>query len=137
MLGVRGDSQVSAWSAATVGGVPIDKSLPSQSSVERAELEMECKHRSRDILRAKGSMPFGIGAIASSICTSILLDKRNVRPVSCFQSEFGCCFSMPVVLGRKGIISMIQMPLDSGEKEKIAESAKELRRQLDHVHQDL
>ena len=132
---MHGDSQVVAWSTATIGGVPIDKSLPP-SILNRAELVNECKHRSQSIIQAKGTTPLGIGSIVSSICSSILFDKRNVRPVSYFQPEFGCCFSMPVILGRKGIIRTIEMPLNSAEKANIAESAKTLRGTIDRINGD-
>lgn len=136
VLGVHGEEQVVAWSNATIGGVPIDKALPP-NTFDAAELEHECKHRSRTIIQAKGSTPFGIGSIVSSICSSILLDKRDVRPISHFQPEFGCCFSSPVVLGRKGIVGTIQMPLNDDEKAGIAELAKTLRQSIEQMNVDL
>lgn len=135
MLGVHGGSQVAAWSTATIGGVPINKLL-GPDTLDHAELENECKHRSQSIIRAKGATPFGIGSIVSSICTSILFDKRDVRPISHFQPEFGCCFSLPVVLGRKGIMKTIQIPLNGAEKADIAESAKTLREKIERIHED-
>ncbi|KAK3943423.1 hypothetical protein QBC46DRAFT_377778 [Diplogelasinospora grovesii] len=135
-LGVHGDSQVVAWSTATIGGVPIDKSLSSENLIDRTGLAKECKHRSESIIRAKGATPFGMGSIVSSICSSILVDKHNVRPISHFQPEFGCCFSLPAVLGRKGIMRTIQMPLDSDEAAEIAESARKLRSELDGIQED-
>lgn len=122
-----------AWSAATVGGIPIDKSLPLEK-VNRAALVDECQHISQGIIRAKGAVPFGIGSVVSSICSSILLDKRNVCPISHFQPEFGCCFSLPVVLGRTGIIRTIQVPLDSDETARIASSATGLAEMIQRVH---
>ena len=121
-----------AWSAAAIGGVPLDKSLPT-NTVDRAQLAHECEERSRSIIRAKGSTPFGIGSVAASICSSILLDKRNVRPVSHVQEEFGCCFSLPVVLGRGGMVKKIDMPLNDDEKARLAESAKTLKMTLERV----
>jgi len=135
VVGVHGNPQVVAWSTATVGGVPMNNSI-SPDVLDRAELADECKHRSQSIIRAKGSTPFGLGSIVSSLCSSILLDKRNVRPVSHFQPDFGCCFSLPAVLGRKGVMSTIQMPLDRDEEANIAESAKELRKTIDWIHRD-
>lgn len=135
MLGVHGDSQVVAWSTATIAGVPIDKAL-SPSTLNQAELEDDCKHRSQSIIQVKGAMPFGIGSTVSSICSSILLDKRYVRPISHFQEKFGCCFSLPVVLGRKGIIRKIQTPLSSEEDADIAKSATTLKGMIERVNED-
>ncbi|BDD60263.1 hypothetical protein MPDQ_006181 [Monascus purpureus] len=134
VLGIHGDSQVVSWSTATIGGVPVDKSLPD--TIDHKELENECKNRSRSIVRAKGSTPFGIGYVVSSICSSILLDKRNVRPVSHFRPEYGCCLSLPVVLGRQGIVREIDPLLSSSEKKDIAESAKSLKESIDRIHEN-
>ncbi|KFA74057.1 hypothetical protein S40288_05167, partial [Stachybotrys chartarum IBT 40288] len=64
VLGVHGEHQVVAWSRATVGTMPIDEVLAKDNSVlDREQLEKDCKHRSKEIIQAKGSMPFGIGTI--------------------------------------------------------------------------
>ncbi|KAL4889847.1 lactate dehydrogenase/glycoside hydrolase [Aspergillus ambiguus] len=133
VLGVHGPSQVAAWSTATVGGIPIGKAvLPV--SFDRAKLADECRHRSQRIVSAKGATPFGIGSIVTSICSSIVCDKRNVRPISCYQPEYGCCFSLPVVLGRKGVIRRFAVPVSDEEKDAIKESAGALKETLDKIH---
>ncbi|RKK09769.1 hypothetical protein BFJ66_g8703 [Fusarium oxysporum f. sp. cepae] len=135
VLGVHGNSQIVAWSTATVAGVPINTSIPP-NILDRVELADECKHWSQSIIRAKGSTPFGLGSIVSSLCASIFLDKRNVRPVSHFQPDFGCYFSLPAVIGKKGVMSTIHMTLDNDEKAHIAKSAKELSETIDWIHRN-
>lgn len=136
VLGVQGESQVVPWSMATVGGIPVDTAL-SLTAVNHSELADECKYRSQGIIRAKGSTPFGISSIVSSICSSILLDKRDVRPVSHFQPDFNCYFSMPVVLGRNGIIRTVQIPLKDRERARISESAETLAATVERVMADM
>lgn len=132
-MGVHGESQVAAWSAATIGGSPIDKVLKPENAVSLAELEVECRNRSESIIRAKGTTPYGIGSVVTSICASILRDECSVRPVSHFQPEFSCCFSLPAILGRKGIVGTIRAHLSGDEEAAIASSAKELRATVDRV----
>jgi len=43
---------------------------------------------------------------------------------------------MPVVLGRKGIIRTIQMPLNSDEEADIAKSVKRLRSTIEQINED-
>jgi len=133
VVGVHGDSQVPAWSDATISGVPIDKALPL-NGLNYGEISNECKKRSQAIVHAKGSTPLGIGSVVSSICSSILSDKRNVRPISYFQSEWGCCFSLPVVLGRAGIIKKIELPLNRDERTALDESIKELMSTIEMIN---
>jgi L-lactate dehydrogenase len=132
-LGVHGESQVVAWSAATIGGVCIDKSKHPADDIDHYELERSCKDRSQSIIRAKGSIPFGISSIVLSICDSILHDKRNVLPISCFQPEHGCCFSWPVVLGRSGVVRKVEIPLDDKEEAELAQTTKIFQEMVDRI----
>ncbi len=125
MVGVHGESQVVAWSAATVAGAPIDQSHALSPS-DCAGLSDECERKSKFMYRTKGSTPFGIGSVICAICTSILSDKRDVHPISHFQSECGCCFSMPVILGRSGIMKKMQMRLSSDERAALENSVQAL-----------
>ena len=109
----------------------MDMALPPEVHLDRAELENDCSRRAANIIQAKGSTPFGIGSIVSSICSSIFSNKRNIRPISHFQSESGCCYSLPAVLGRKGVTGTIKTPLDKKEEEAMAKSVQTLRNQVD------
>jgi len=143
VLGVHGDNQVVAWSSATIGGAPLETPRPATLSpaangnahalLDRHELERECAERAESIISTKGATPFGIASIIANMTASILLDKRNVRPVSHFQPEFECCISLPAVLGRRGIVRTIKMPLDAEEERKIAETAMKVKEQLDGI----
>ncbi|KAL7924174.1 L-lactate/malate dehydrogenase [Trichoderma austrokoningii] len=134
VLGVQGESQVAAWSAATIKGVPINASLSKGDVIDRSEFSSECKHRSQSIIRAKGAAPFGMASVVSSICSSVILDKGTVHPISHFQPSFGCCFSSPVVLGRGGIQRKIQVPLDFEEDAQITDAATALKKMIDQVN---
>ncbi len=132
VLGVHGDSQVVAWSAATINGIPLHTVLPPDG-FRHDELEEECKKRAESILYAKGATPFGIGSVVASICATILFDRGDVRPISHFQPDFGCCFSLPVILGRKGIMKTIKVPLETEENAAIARSAKRLKDTMERI----
>ncbi|KAK5661081.1 hypothetical protein OQA88_10971 [Cercophora sp. LCS_1] len=140
-VGVQGRDEVVAWSCATVGGVPIDQSLESVESfgqeVRRQDLVDECRRRGELVVKEKGASPYGMGAVIANLCASIVLDKRNVRPVSHFQKEFGCCFSSLVVLGRKGVVKRIGMPLDEEEQARIVASAGKVKAQVDEIRKQI
>lgn len=123
-----------AWSTATVGGLPLASAVPPDS-FDRVQLTNECKMISQAIIQAKGAMPLGIGAVISMICSSILSDQRDILPLSHFQEEFGCCFSLPVVLGRKGVVRTMQIAVSGEEWAGIAQSARVLNGTLEHVNE--
>jgi L-lactate dehydrogenase len=130
---VHGDSEVAAWNAASIGGVPVDKTLSPEAMADHTEVEQQCREHSQSIVSTKGSTPFGMGSVVASICSSIVLDKRNVKAVSHFQPEFGCCFSLPVVLGREGIVRTVQMPLSDEEKARIAAAAARVKAKMERI----
>jgi len=77
---------------------------------------MATRQKAYEIINVKGSTAYGIAATVSSICESILFDRRHIRPLSHWQDGLGCCLSMPAVIGRRGVLSTIAMPLDDDEK---------------------
>lgn len=78
-------------------------------------------------MESKGSTAFGIGGVTSSICKSILFDQRNIRPISHYQEDLEVCLSMPVVLGREGVVKSIPLKLSGEEREEVVKSAESLR----------
>lgn len=136
VLGVQGPTEVVAWSTATVGGIPLQDWCKTQRPINVVDLKEECFLRSQSIFRAKGSTPFGVGSVIRGICESIVLDQRDIQPVSHFQPDHGCCFSLPAVLGRKGIISTVVIPLNANETSELAESVADVRTLLDRIKQD-
>lgn len=134
-MGVRGEPQVPEWSAARIDGIPMDETLRPNTSLNRTELEKECKMRSQEIIRAKGSTPFGISSVVCKVCESIIHDKRNVLPISHFQAKFGCYFTLPAIVGREGVVRTVS-PLADGDLEGIADSAVKLRSVVDRVRRN-
>ena len=65
--------------------------------------------------------------MTTSICKSILFDQRNVRPVSVYDEDLKVYLSRPVILGRKGIEEVLELPLDNGEQKGLEASAESLR----------
>jgi L-lactate dehydrogenase len=94
---------------------------------ERSEIATATKNKAYNILTAKGFTSYGIAAVVSSICESIVLDQRQVHPLSHWQEDLQCCLSLPAVLGRAGIVATITPPLNEEERASMEESAKKLR----------
>lgn len=114
-----------AWSSANVSGVPLSTLLPL-SDEERTSIAEATKKKAYEIIKAKGFTSYGIGAVTSSICESIIFDLREVYPLSHWQ-EGGYCLSMPAVLGQKGVISTVALQLDEKERAYVEESAKSVK----------
>lgn len=93
----------------------------------------ETKQKAAALINSKGSTEFGIGSVTASICKSVLFDQRVVRPISIFADEFNVCLSKTVVLGRKGVENIVELPLSKEEKDALVDSAKQLRNVIDEA----
>jgi L-lactate dehydrogenase len=123
-----------AWSIATVAGVPLDTALPN-GRINRQRIAEKTKDKAASIINTKGATNYGIGAVTSSICKSILHDHRNIRPVSHFVEDLNVCISVLTVLGRKGIVRTLPVHLSKDEQKMLEESAKSLREIIDEAEE--
>ncbi|KAL5372354.1 hypothetical protein PMIN03_011744 [Paraphaeosphaeria minitans] len=127
VVGQHGGSQFVPWSLVEVGGVPIDE-LAGPDGINKEKLVQQCKREGECIMEEKGAITFGIASVISTICTSILLDRRQVYPVSHVLSDYGCSLSTPAVLGRSGIERTLPISLAPCEKLELDYSAAEVKR---------
>lgn len=126
VLGKHGDDQVVPWGAIQIGGVPIDD-LPASTSINKTKMEDDCKQEGFLTVQEKGSVAFGIASIVSAMCTSILLDQRQVYPVSHVQKDVGCALSMPAVLGRTGIEKTLPISLSQAQIHRLQISVDDIQ----------
>ncbi|KIM73720.1 hypothetical protein PILCRDRAFT_80821, partial [Piloderma croceum F 1598] len=134
VLGEHGDSQMAAWSTATVGGSPVQNFL-SSTCPSLSDLANSAKTKAYSIIAAKGATAYGIASIVSSICESIILNQRHVRPVSHWIESLETYISLPAVLGHGGVQKTIEVPLDETEKELLQKSVEEIRSNIRTVEE--
>jgi L-lactate dehydrogenase len=123
-----------AWSTATIGGSPVQKFL-SSASPSLSDLANSAKTKAYSIIAAKGATAYGIASVVSSICESILLNQRHVRPVSHWIESMETYISLPAVLGHGGVQKTIEVPLDETEKELLRKSVEEIRSNIRTVEE--
>ncbi len=125
VLGEHGDSQFVAWSSAHVAGIPLTQ-FTGVSADELVRIEKETQQKAYDIIACKGSTFYGIASCVSLMCESIIFDQKRVLPLSTYHENFGVCFSLPVVLGEKGIEKTLPIRLNEQEQKKLKASAHAL-----------
>ncbi|KAK5092147.1 hypothetical protein LTR70_005752 [Exophiala xenobiotica] len=135
VLGEHGDSQLVAWSHASIGGVPLDQVF-TEKEIDKKAIADETKQKAAAISESKGATSYGIGGVAASICKSILFDQRNIRPVSHWQEDLGLCLSMPAVIGREGIVRSIPVNLNDEERKNLEGSANNLKEVIQEAEKD-
>ncbi|MGQ9808622.1 MAG: malate dehydrogenase [Armatimonadota bacterium] len=136
MLGEHGDSMVPIWSSATIGGVPI-ASHP-QGSPENLQAVTDLTRRSgAEVIRLKGGAGYAVGWAIRELVKAILYDSRSVLPVSTLMTgQLGIsdvCFSLPTIVGRRGVLDVIVPQVSNEEKAQLQQSAKVLRETIEQV----
>jgi len=63
----------------------------------------------------------------------ILRDERAVVPIGSLQKEFGVTLSLPSVVGRGGVIEVLQPDSSDEERDGLQKSAKNMKDALERV----
>ena len=131
VLGEHGTSEVFAWSSASVAGVPISvllSRLPNQDPQKfQSEVENEVRYANISIIEGIGASQHGIGMVTARIVEIIARDERIVIPIGCYNPKYGVTLSLPSVVGREGVLEVIEPELAADEREKLARSADRLK----------
>ena len=127
----HGDSSVAVWSGVQVAGMPLASYLGSGASPAQEELLKRVRHAGPEVLELKGNTCYAIASCIERICEAILRNEHSVLTVSArLSGEYGnkdVCLSTPCVLGEKGILKVLELPLDKTEAKDLAKSAQVLR----------
>ena len=135
VLGEHGDSEVLAWSGAVVGGLPLAAAAerlgrPITDAV-KAQIDEGVRRAAYHIIEGKRMTNFGIGSSLARLVRAIRDDERAVFTVSApatGETSFGdVCFSLPRVIGSRGVVTTLQPALSVDEKEALKRSAQVLR----------
>ncbi len=135
VIGEHGDSEVPVWSLANIAGVRLtDYCVICQQDcdgIPRDEIFHQVRDAAYEVIQRKGATQFAIGLSVSSIVESILRNQKSVLPVSSLmQGQYGLenvCLSLPTVIGRAGVIEVLELPLEESELTGLQRSAAVLR----------
>ena len=136
VIGDHGTSQVFLWSSARIGGVPVEALLKQRGETlknVREQLEKDVRYANITIIEGHDASQYGIGIISARIAEIILRDERAVIPIGSLQEQFGVTLSLPSVVGRGGVIEVLQPELSDEEREGLRRSAKAMKDALDRV----
>lgn len=127
VLGEHGTSQVFAWSAVRIGGVPLAHAFPNASPAEcealKREVETEVRYANITIIEGIGASQLGIGVVAARLASAVLMNEKRVLPVASHVEAYGTTLSLPSVLGARGVERVLLPKLEPDEQEALQRSA--------------
>ena len=72
--------------------------------------------------------------VTARIVEIIARDERIVIPIGCYNPKYGVTLSLPSVVGREGVIEILEPELSADEREKLARSADRLNAALNRIN---
>jgi malate dehydrogenase len=130
VLGGHGDSMVPLPRYTTVGGIP----LPELLSQERIDAIVDrTRNGGAEIVGylKTGSAYYAPGAAVAEMVESIVKDKNRILPCCTWLTgQYGTkdvMMGVPCVLGRKGVVKVMEIPLNDEERAMFDESAEHVR----------
>ena len=141
VMGEHGDSELVAWSSATVAGVPLNEYCELHGHYDHkaaeARIADDVKNSAYTIIEKKRATYYGIAMSVKRICTAVMHNEECVLPVSSLMvGEYGLndiAISMPTIVGRKGVVTRVPVSINEEEQAQLAESANALKAIIDQV----
>ena len=134
ILGEHGDSELAVWSSANISSIDLDRFCQLRGRPDRAGLDRiyrEVRDSAYEIIRRKGATYYGIAMAVTRIAECVVRDERAMLPVSVLlQGQYGLdglCLSIPAIVGRNGVESVLEIPLDPGERQALLASGARLK----------
>jgi L-lactate dehydrogenase len=135
IAGEHGDSEIPLWSSASIGSVPLlawdVPGRPPLDEATRDDIVRRVIGAAGEIIRGKGATNYAVGLAAARVIEAVLYDQRQVLPVSSLlDGQAGIhdvCLSLPSVVDRLGVDTVLPGPLSAEEAEGLRRSADTVR----------
>jgi L-lactate dehydrogenase len=138
VIGEHGDSELAAWSSASIGGMPLqlycEQCRTCVPTSRYPVLLEQVKRAAYEIISRKGATFYAIGLALVQITNAILRDEHRVLPVSTVLENFhgirDVALSLPAVVGRQGVERVLDLPLAPEELKALQDSAQVIQTNL-------
>lgn len=136
VLGEHGDSMFPVWSAATIAGLPF-KGFDGFDLNFQNRIFERTRQSGAEVIKRKGGAGYAVGASIAAVVRAILLDTREILPVSTVQTgAYGLrdvSISVPTVVGSAGVLRHVELELWPKESQALLNSANSLKQALAKV----
>ena len=134
IVGEHGDSAVPVWSSASAGGVPIEAFATARGVAfgddERRRIGDQVRTAAYEVIQRKGATYYAIASGLVRLVEAMLRDQRSVLSVSTrmlpehgYAGVADVCLSVPCVIDRHGVSTVLRLELDPAEAAALQRSA--------------
>lgn len=129
-VGEHGDSELTLWSLADMGGQKLTDLLPEKV---RSDISDFVAHEAYDIIDKKGATYYGIATCVAQILNCILNDEHRVLAVSSYDDFSGVAFGWPTVVSRAGAVRRLDLKLSEQEGIQLQKSVNTLQQAIANI----
>lgn len=138
IVGEHGDSEFALWSQATIGPVPIlewevDGELVFNEAV-LDQIATDVREAAYRVIEGKGATNYAIGLSGARLVEALVQDERAIVPVSTVLEGYGgisgVALSVPSLVGRGGVLQLLDVPMSKVEQRRLARSAEAIAESL-------
>lgn len=118
VIGEHGENMLPLPRFSTVSGIPLTSLLSKQKA---DEIVQGTRQVAAKVIELKGATVHAPGNAISAIVEAVLRDTKQVIPVATYldgqYGHSGVSIGVPAVIGRNGVEKIVELDLDSSEKE--------------------
>ena len=136
VIGDHGTSQVFLWSSARIAGVQVTTLLKERGEKlddVRTQVENEVRYANITIIEGHDASQYGIGIVSARIAEMVLRDEHATIPIGSYQHALGVTLSLPSIVGRDGVVAVLQPDLSPEEQSRLEKSTESLKSALQTV----
>ena len=134
VIGEHGENMLPLPRFSSVSGIPLSSFLPKE---KLDELVLNTKQVAAKVIELKGATVHAPGNAISAIVESVVRDRKQVIPVATYlDGEYGhsdVTIGVPAVIGKDGVEKIIELDLDSDEKQVFDNAVKSVKNAISSI----
>jgi L-lactate dehydrogenase len=142
IIGEHGDTELAAWSSASVAGLPVQQycSRCAKCADQQCLTDIfnDVRGAAYKIIEGKGSTYYAVALAVKRIAEAIIRNENSVLTVSSYISgQYGLddvCIGLPAVVGSNGVSTVPEMELSIEELGQLKASAEALKKITTTIH---
>ncbi|MDE1839097.1 MAG: malate dehydrogenase [Thaumarchaeota archaeon] len=134
VIGEHGENMLPLPRFSTVSGIPLS-SILSKEKIE--EIVQGTRQVAAKVIELKGATVHAPGNAISTIIEAVLNNTKQVIPVATYlEGEYGhsdVSIGVPAVIGRNGVEKIVELDLDSNEKEWFKKGVESVKNAISNL----
>jgi len=128
VIGEHGNSRVLLWSSARLASTPVMDLIPSDTAAGfKKRIEEQVRNANITIIEGINASQYGIGMACGRVVEAMTRNEHAVFPLGYHLPQYGVTLSVPVIIGRQGVVRALRPSMSDEERAALERSAGMMR----------